>query len=423
MILKGSQRGGGQNLAVHLMRTDDNEHVRVHEIRGFASDDLAGAFKEAEAISRATRCKQYLFSLSLNPPERERVDIDAFEATIGRAEKALGLEGQPRVIVFHEKEGRRHAHCVWSRIDADTMTAKQLSFYKTRLADLSRELYLEKGWEMPRGLIDAGKRNPLNFTLAEWQRAKRQGDDPRWLKAIVQDCWKRTDGAAAFAHALDERCMSVARGDSRTVVVLDHRGEVHALSRLLGLKAKDVRGRFSDGNALPTVSETRAALTEKMTPALRAHIEVSRAKFQQGKIVLDVQKQTLTAVHRDERRALDQKLRQEWDVETRQRAARLPKGLLGLRHRITGQYAKVRRENESEAKQTLVRHAAQKQQLADKQLDQRIRLQSKIKELRNAQATELRNLRRDLSHYRWLKFADPTTQRQPTTYKERSWER
>lgn len=32
-------------------------------------------------------------------------------------ERKLGLEGQPRAIVFHEKEGRRHAQAIWSRID------------------------------------------------------------------------------------------------------------------------------------------------------------------------------------------------------------------------------------------------------------------------------------------------------------------
>ncbi len=46
MILKGSQRAGGANLAHHLMRTDDNEHVELHEVRGFASNDLKEAFKE-----------------------------------------------------------------------------------------------------------------------------------------------------------------------------------------------------------------------------------------------------------------------------------------------------------------------------------------------------------------------------------------
>jgi hypothetical protein len=59
MILKASQRSGGQNLAVHLMKMDDNEHVSLHELRGFASDNLKDAFKEAEAISRGTKCQQY----------------------------------------------------------------------------------------------------------------------------------------------------------------------------------------------------------------------------------------------------------------------------------------------------------------------------------------------------------------------------
>ena len=112
--------GGGQDLAAHLLRTDENEHVRVHELRGFATDDLKGAFKEAEAISRGTKCRQYLFSLSLSPPESARVGVADFEAAIETIEARLGLECQPRAIVFHEKGGRRHAHCVWSRIDSAT---------------------------------------------------------------------------------------------------------------------------------------------------------------------------------------------------------------------------------------------------------------------------------------------------------------
>ena len=54
MILKASQRVNGQNLAAHLMRADDNEHVQLYELRGFASNNLGDAFKEAEAISLGT---------------------------------------------------------------------------------------------------------------------------------------------------------------------------------------------------------------------------------------------------------------------------------------------------------------------------------------------------------------------------------
>ena len=65
MILKASQRGGGKQLALHLLRTDENEHVETHEVRGFISQDLTGALKEAHAVSLGTRCKQFLFSVSL----------------------------------------------------------------------------------------------------------------------------------------------------------------------------------------------------------------------------------------------------------------------------------------------------------------------------------------------------------------------
>jgi hypothetical protein len=39
-------------------------------------------------------------------------------------------------------------------------------------------------------MIDAAARDPTNFTLAEWQQAKRQGIAPRWTKAVMQDCWE-----------------------------------------------------------------------------------------------------------------------------------------------------------------------------------------------------------------------------------------
>src|SRR6185312_13183558 len=141
--------------------------------------------------------------VSLSPPTEASVPDHVFYETFDRIEERLGLQGQPRAIVFHEKDGRRHAHGVWSRIDADTMTARQLSFFKTKLMSISRDLYLENGWKMPRGLANAAERNPTNFNLAEWQQAKRQGIDPRWLKSTLQDCWKHADNAKAFERSLE----------------------------------------------------------------------------------------------------------------------------------------------------------------------------------------------------------------------------
>lgn len=402
MLLKGSQRGGGQNLASHLMKLDDNEHVRLHELRGFASDNLKDAFKEIEAVSLGTRCSQYLFSLSLSPPQTASVSENDFELAVDRIERRLGLEGQPRAIVFHEKENRLHAHAVWSRIDAETMTAKQMSFYKTKLMAISRDLYLENGWKMPRGLENAAERNPTNFSLSEWQQAKRQGIDPRWLKQAVQDCWKQADDRKAFEHALQDRGFFLAKGDKRGFVVLDHGGEVWSLPRLLDIKTKDVRSRLGDGENLSSVTDTRKMIGARMTPAIRRHIEESRERFVQHSAQLGRNKEEMTRAHRAARVEQEERQKQEWDLETLARAGRLPKGLRGLWHRLTGQYQEVRRLNEEEARRSAMRQADERQKLADRQREERAVLQERFRELRKAQAEQLLELRKDIG--RFLKF-------------------
>ena len=403
MMLKGSQRGGGSGLASHLLNVEDNEHVLVHELRGFASDDLRGAFKEVEAISRGTKCQQYLFSLSLSPPEKENVGVGVFEGAIEKIEERLGLEGQPRAIVFHEKDGRRHAHCVWSRIDAQTMTARRLSHFKNKLMDVSRGLYLDNGWKMPRGFENAAERNSTNFTLAEWQQAKRQNADPRWIKQAMQECWAKSDNAKSLSRALEEHGFFLAKGDKRSFVALDHHGEIWSLPKMLGLKTKEVRERLGDGEGLRSVDQTKILIGEKMTPAIRAHIAKSRERFLDRSKMLRRYKAELTQLHRDARAKLATRQANEWEKETRERAQRLPTGIRGLWHRITGHYAEVRKANELEASLTIARHSGERQSLIGTQLEQRQILQSEFKILRKAQADELRGLRADVG--RFLKFS------------------
>jgi hypothetical protein len=50
MILKAKERGNGKQLGLYLLQ-DANEHVEVHELRGFVSDDLPAALQEIDAIS------------------------------------------------------------------------------------------------------------------------------------------------------------------------------------------------------------------------------------------------------------------------------------------------------------------------------------------------------------------------------------
>lgn len=202
MILKASQRGGASALASHLLNAEDNEHVELHQIEGFIASDLRGAFKETKALALGTRCTQPFFHVSMSPPENARVPVDAFERAASKIIERMGLEGQPRALVFHEKEGRRHAHLVVGRINAETMTARPLSHFKLKLTDLSRELYLEHGWSLPKGLQRNGERRVESLTLAEWQQAKRQTRDPTFLREMVRDCWAKSDSADSFRKAL-----------------------------------------------------------------------------------------------------------------------------------------------------------------------------------------------------------------------------
>ncbi len=222
MILKGNQRSGGWQLAAHLLNTRDNEHVCVHELRGFVADDLEGAFQEVYAASKGTRAETYLFSLSLNPPAKERVSTEKFQSAIERAEKHLGLAGQPRAIVFHEKDGRRHAHAIWSRIDTANMRAIDLALYKLRLRDVARDLYIEHGWQLPRGFINSEERMRHRYSHHECQQARREGQDPAALKRMFQECWAASDSRKAFAAALEARGYTLARGNRRGHVALDY---------------------------------------------------------------------------------------------------------------------------------------------------------------------------------------------------------
>jgi hypothetical protein len=156
----------------------------VHEARGFVSESVLGALKEAQAISKGTRRRQYLFSLSLSPPRTEAVRAEVFEKALDAVEDKLGLNGQPRVVVLHEKEGRRLCHAVCSRIDADTMTAEPLAFFKTKLRDISKQLDLEHGWQMPKGLMDSKARDPVTSTIILVSSIHPEAVDTPFIKAL-----------------------------------------------------------------------------------------------------------------------------------------------------------------------------------------------------------------------------------------------
>ena len=79
------------------------------------------------------------------------------------------------------------------------MTAIDMPFFKNKLQALAKDIYLENGWAMPKGFANPRLRDARNFSLDEWQQAKRAGVDPRELKSAILDCWQQADNAKSFA--------------------------------------------------------------------------------------------------------------------------------------------------------------------------------------------------------------------------------
>jgi len=411
MILKAKERGDGGQLARYLLATRDNDHVELHEISGFISDGLVEAFHEADAIASGTRCKNYLFSMSLNPPEGVYVETDVFERAADQIGTKLGLENQPRAIVFHEKNGRRHAHVVWSRIDTESMRALNLPHYKTKLRDISRELYLEHGWDMPRGLQDRRLSDPLNFTREEWQQAKRGGVDPREIKTAFQQCWALSDSRFSFQSALRERGFWLAQGDRRGFVAVDYHGDVYSLSRFCGVKPKELEARLGDHGELPSVLEVQAEIVERMSRKLEVFIVEAEKEATQRMVMLDFRKGEMVARHRDERSRLWAVQEKRWLAETNERAQRLPRGFSGIWQRLTGQYGKIKALNELEMLKAWQRDREQKDEMIFKQLQERETLQHDMKRQRMIASQELMQLRKDVANFQEVDRPDPERSR------------
>ncbi|RMB02917.1 relaxase/mobilization nuclease domain-containing protein [Eilatimonas milleporae] len=395
MILEGNQRGGGAQLAMHLLK-EENEHIDIHEIRGFIADDPHGAFEEAHAISKATKCRQYLFSRSLNPPQCEDVATPAFIRAADEAEQRLGLSGQPRAIVFHEKEGRRHAHVVWSRIalNDDKLKAINLPFYKRHLTALSKELYLEHGWTLPDGLKDPALRDPLNFSREEWQQALRVGRDPREIKQIFQSAWRYSDSAKAFNSALMESGFIIARGDRRGYVALDYTGEVYAIARYAGIRTKDVKARLGDAEDLPSIDEAKTLFAERITPNLKTLIKRQKQSHRTQESIVTEKAFALAKKHKTERQSLNHFQQQAWKEQQRKRQQRLRKGLSGLWARVTGKTKIIKDRNRLDIWQTLKANQQQRDDLIFAQKIARQKLQQNIARLKKRQKHD-----RETLHY------------------------
>ena len=278
MILKGSQRGNGADLAIHLMNGFDNERVEVAEVYGTVAGDLMGAFAEFEAVARGTKAKQHLYSLSINPSAP--LSREEYNEAIAIIEGRLGLTDQPRAIVFHVKKdrdgiGREHCHVVWSRIDVERMRAVHMAHDHRKLMDLACELARKFNLDLPPGLKaweeqQKREKDKLEPTLAENAQEQASGISPEQRREEITAAYQASDSAEAFRAALEQKGYVLARGDKRGLVVVDRFGDVHSLTRYVkGHTAKEIKAKLAalKPEELPSVDQAKEMMRQRVAGA------------------------------------------------------------------------------------------------------------------------------------------------------------
>ena len=288
MIIKGKSRAGPQQLATHLSNAEKNERVSLVETRGTIAQDLRGALVEMDAYAVGTKCERSLYHAAISPepphvltPEQRAEAIDALE-------KRLGLDGHARVVVMHEKLGRQHIHVVWSRIDLANMRSVSDSHNYRKHEEVARDLERRFGHDRVQGAhheregVERPDRTP---SRAELQQQERTGITGKRVKEEVTAAFRASDGPEAFRAALQEKGYTLARGDRRDYVILDHKGGIHSLARRIdGMKAAELREFMSalDPEGVPSIEQAREMIAERLRRSEEVRDSLDEALIERG---------------------------------------------------------------------------------------------------------------------------------------------
>lgn len=261
MVINGQAVKGAKRLANHLMKAE-NEKVSILEISGTAvNDNLHEALRDMETIGKLTKSQsgKVLYHANINPRKNEVLTPEQYQKASDALMEKLGMQGQPRAIVMHQKQGRQHAHLVVQLTDVDKGKLKTISnnYYKHKevARSLEKEFELGKTTEIKKG---------RSFSQAEAQQAKKLGQKVTDYRLTVQACFVGARNGKEFYTQLAEKGVHLAQG--RRVVVIDQNGNAQSLTRILKplAKAQNVKERINDiGHELPDASKVQAYIRQQ----------------------------------------------------------------------------------------------------------------------------------------------------------------
>lgn len=244
-------------LAKHLLRADENEAVKVLDIRGTARPaDLAASLRSMQRATVLTNGKTGLFHISINPRKDEAVGMtgEQWERTQQAIEDEYKLHGQPRVIVEHRKEGRIHRHVVYQLTLTDMGKLIDIKNERYRCKALARRLELEFSQAITSNGVSRD-----SYSRPEHQQAKRKGQCVSDRRRLLRRDYANSQDIEAFNEKLAARGYVIAVGDRAALVLVDAAGDVYGLTRELGIKLKEFERFIGEQlQALPQVKELKA---------------------------------------------------------------------------------------------------------------------------------------------------------------------
>ena len=315
IIINGGSRCNGAYFAKHLINPDKNETVKVAELRGLAAKNIGQAFYEMKAVASGTRCKDFFYHANINPEKDETLTPEQWEQAVDELEKRLGLEGQARFVVEHQKKGRIHRHVVWSRIDVDRMRAIRMDYDYAKHQAVARQLEQEFGLKPGRSVIgpevEKGKRPDRRPKSWEVYRGQEVAMDVTAMKKEITALWQSTSSAEAFVSAMEARGYILARGDKQDFCIVDPLGQAHSLPRRIkGVKASEIKERLSPHvapQALPSVKEAMATQRERIKQGLEKQEQESTTALKDA----DVRQQDIIKEEDDRRQQVVQEAEQQ----------------------------------------------------------------------------------------------------------------
>lgn len=228
MVIRGRSRSNGKQLAAYLLQNKENDRANVIDIRGTARpDDLRRSLLEMSLTSELSKRGELgLYHAQVNPAigeDRSMTPADWLKAA-DMLEQSLGLDGQKRAIVLHEKNGRVHGHVVWQRYDEETGKFRRDSRNFKKHDQARAQMEQEFGH----------KRTP-----------QRREKEPTHKEQLTE-LWHQSPDGRSFIEAAEKAGYYVANGnDRRPFRVVTPDGQSLDLVRQLdGIKTKAVRDRL-----------------------------------------------------------------------------------------------------------------------------------------------------------------------------------